>query len=165
MGRYTPALLGGLLIGVLSSLPVVSAGNICCCLWVIVGGLLTVYLQQQNRPDPIETSEAIIGGLLAGIIGAIISGLVGMLMMSFAGGLWQPEVQRTLEENPDIPPQVRDFMMRVLTGEGVGLLLMLIYLPIYAIFAMLGALLGLAFFRKKPPVVPPPPVTVPPPAL
>ena len=163
MGRYTPALLGGLLIGVLSSLPIVSAGNLCCCLWVIVGGLLTVYLQQQNRPGPLETSEAIIGGLLAGIVGAVISGLVGMLMMSFTSGVWQPEMQRTFEENPEIPPHVRDFVLRLMSSESLGLILMLIYLPIYAIFAMLGALLGLAFFRKKPPVLPP--AAVPPPPV
>ena len=165
MGRYTPALLGGLLIGVLSSLPVVSAGNICCCLWVIVGGLLTVYLQQQSRPDPLETSEAIIGGLLAGLIGAVITGLAQMVLMSFTTGLWQPEMQRALEENPDIPPHVRDFMMRVFSGEGIGLVMMLILLPIYAIFSMLGALLGLAFFRKKPPVVPPAATPMPPPPV
>jgi hypothetical protein len=164
MGRYTPALLGGLLIGVLSSLPIVSAGNLCCCLWVIVGGLLTVYLQQQNRPDPLETSEAIIGGLIAGLVGAVITGLVQMVMMSFTSAMWQPEVQRALEENPEIPPQVRDFMLRLFSGEGLGVILILVMLPIYAIFSMLGALLGLAFFRKKPPVVPPA-ATVPPPPM
>ena len=42
MARYQPALLGGLFIGVLSSLPVVGAANYCCCLWVVVGGVLTV---------------------------------------------------------------------------------------------------------------------------
>ena len=162
MGRYTPALLGGLLIGVLSSLPIVSAGNICCCLWVIVGGLLTVYLQQQNRPDPLQTSEAIIGGLIAGLIGAVITGLVQMVMMQFTSAMWLPDVQRQLEENPEIPPQFRDAMIRILSGEGLGLVLILVMLPIYAIFSMLGALLGLAFFRKKPPVVPPSAVVPPP---
>ena len=38
MGRHTPALLGGLFIGVIASLPVVGA---CCCLWCICGGMLT----------------------------------------------------------------------------------------------------------------------------
>ena len=51
MKRHQPALLGGLFIGVLSSLPLVNIGNVCCCLWVVVGGLLTVYLQQQNTPS------------------------------------------------------------------------------------------------------------------
>ena len=41
MTRYQPALLGGLFIGVLSALPVVNTANLCCCLWVIVGGVLT----------------------------------------------------------------------------------------------------------------------------
>ena len=57
MSRYQPALLGGLFIGVLSALPVVNIAN-CCCLWVICGGVLTVYLQQQNLPTPVATSDA-----------------------------------------------------------------------------------------------------------
>ena len=32
--KLQPALFGGLFIGVLSALPLVSVGN-CCCLWVI----------------------------------------------------------------------------------------------------------------------------------
>ena len=39
--KLQPALLGGLLIGVLSALPFVSVLNGCCCLWVILGGVLT----------------------------------------------------------------------------------------------------------------------------
>ena len=53
MQKHQPALLGGLFIGVLSVLPIVSAAN-CCCLWVIVGGVLVVYLQQQKKPTPVE---------------------------------------------------------------------------------------------------------------
>ena len=36
-----PAVIGGVIMGVLSALPIVSAGNVCCCLWVVVGGLHT----------------------------------------------------------------------------------------------------------------------------
>ena len=35
-----PALYGGLVMGVLSALPLISAGNFCCCMWVISGGLV-----------------------------------------------------------------------------------------------------------------------------
>ena len=31
-------------MGVLSALPIVSAGNYCCCLWVISGGLVAAYV-------------------------------------------------------------------------------------------------------------------------
>jgi len=56
-GRLQPALYGGLLIGVLSALPFVSAGNCCCCLWVVAGGMLAVYLRQQNSPFAITSAE------------------------------------------------------------------------------------------------------------
>ena len=32
--KLQPALLGGLFIGVLSALPIISAGNCFCCMWV-----------------------------------------------------------------------------------------------------------------------------------
>jgi hypothetical protein len=47
-------------------------------------------------------------------------------------------------------------MLNVITGRGLVLLQFAVTLPIYAAFSMLGALLGLAFFRKKtPPAAPP----------
>ena len=41
----------------------------CCCLWVIAGGVLVTYLQQQAKPTPVETGDAVVGGLIAGLIG------------------------------------------------------------------------------------------------
>ena len=37
-GYAQPALIGGVVMGVLSALPIVSGGNLCCCLWVVSGG-------------------------------------------------------------------------------------------------------------------------------
>ena len=71
-GMLQPAFWGGLFIGVLSALPLVKFGNVCCCLWVVLGGGLTVYLQQQRTPEPLETGEAVLGGLIAGLLGAVI---------------------------------------------------------------------------------------------
>ena len=51
----------------------IGSANVCCCLWVVAGGMLVVYLQQQSRPDPVETADAVLGGLIAGIIGAVIA--------------------------------------------------------------------------------------------
>ncbi len=154
MGRHQPALLGGLFIGVMSALPVISTANLCCCLWVVTGGVLVVYLQQQNRPDPVETADAVIGGLIAGVLGAIIAMVGQYLMYTVMGGeAWQEIVRQQLEEQSEIPAEVRDSVIRFMTGGGAWLLMAAMTLPIYAVFAMLGGLLGLAFFRKK---LPPP---------
>lgn len=155
MGKHQPALLGGLLIGVLSVLPVVSAGNLCCCLWVIAGGILTVYLQQQRTPMPVETADAVIGGLIAGLVGAVIVVVGQSLMVSMTGVIWQDQLREALDQAPEVPPEARDAIMRMLTGSGLVVALFAILLPLYAIFSMLGALIGLAIFRKKtPPAAP-----------
>lgn len=153
MGKYQPALLGGLFIGVLSILPIVNIAN-CCCLWVILGGVLTVYLQQQRTPEPLETADAVLGGLLAGAIGAIIWMIAQSVIIQVTGVLWQDEVRRAIEGSSEIPPEVRDGLIRMIAGPAILGLIIVVVLPLYAVFSMLGALLGLAFFRKKtPPVV------------
>jgi hypothetical protein len=155
MSRHQPALLGGLLIGVLSSLPIVNLAN-CCCLWVISGGLLTVYLQQQSKAEPVETGDAVIGGLIAGLIGAVIVCVVSYVKLMVLGPVVQTaldNVRQQLEGNPEIPPGVRDFVLNMVGGGGMLVMTALVTIPLYAVFGMLGALLGTALFRKKPPVV------------
>jgi hypothetical protein len=151
MKRHQPALLGGLLIGLLSALPVVGG---CCCLWAAVGGMLAVYLQQQRMPGPIQSGEAAVSGLIAGIIGAVLATLATWLAFLVVGPVAQDAVQRALESNPAVSPEMRDFITNMVSGRGVILLKLCINLPVYAVFSMLGGLLGMAFFKKKatPPV-------------
>jgi hypothetical protein len=160
MSRFQPALLGGLFIGVLSSLPIVSTANLCCCLWVVVGGLLTVYLQQQKLANPVESSEAALGGLVAGVIGAAISLVISAVMLSFvaAGSGLEDRLRDVLEQNPQVPSDVRDIVVNAVSSPFFLLMVSAVTLPVYAVFGMLGGLLGLAIFRKKtPPPAPPPP--------
>jgi hypothetical protein len=149
MRRYQPALLGGLFIGVLSGLPVVGAVNYCCCLWVVVGGMLTVYLQQQNQPEPVEASDAAVNGLIAGLLGAVLYVLLTAVIFSVSGGAVQEEFRSAIESNPQIPAEMRDRPIGLLTGGRIVLLMAAVSLPVYAIVSMLGGLLGLAIFRKK----------------
>lgn len=151
MGRHQPALLGGLFIGVLSALPGVNIAN-CCCLWVIGGGMLVVYLQQQNSPEPIETADAVLGGLIAGALGAALYVGAQWLIFSATGALWQEQVRNLLESEADLPPQVRELIINITSNTGsMALLAATITVPLYAVFSMLGSLLGLAIFRKKTP--------------
>jgi hypothetical protein len=126
---------------------------------VVSGGLLTVYLQQQRTPEPVETGEAVLGGLLAGVIGALIVCVFTYVTLMVLGPVIQSSlesVRSTLESNADMPPAARDLALnaiRLMTGGGAIFIQALFTVPLYAIFSMLGALLGTALFRKKPPVV------------
>ena len=64
-------LLGGLFLGVLSALPIISAAN-CCCLWTLTGGIITAYLAQQEQREPLRLLDGARLGLLAGLTGAVV---------------------------------------------------------------------------------------------
>ena len=67
-----PALIGGLVVGVLSALPLISVGNLCCCLWIVSGGVVAAYVLQQNQTAPIAAGDGALVGLLAGVAGAFV---------------------------------------------------------------------------------------------
>jgi hypothetical protein len=161
MGKHQPALLGGLFIGVLSSLPFINLAN-CCCLWVLAGGVLVVYLQQQNTPMPVETGDAAVGGLIAGAIGGVIVCLVNMVFIRAANPAMLEEM-RSQMGNSQMPPQAQQIIERLFSGQGLSLMMFILVLPLFSVFGLLGGLLGLAFFRKKTPPQPPyqPPIQPP----
>lgn len=157
MRRFQPALLGGLFIGILSSLPIVGAANYCCCLWVVLGGFLTVYLQRQNAASGPEVGEAVLGGLIAGLVGAVIYLLFSLVLFSVSRDLMLTEIQSSFDSLPQLPAETRDRVMAMVASGGFVFLIAVVVVPTYAVFSVLGALLGVAVFRKKP-TPPAPPV-------
>jgi hypothetical protein len=157
--RLQPAFWGGLFIGVLSALPFISAGNCCCCLWVVSGGVLAAYLRQQSTPVQIDAAEGAMVGLMAGLIGGVIASVLSIPMQLMIGPVQQRFLERILANNPDFPPEAREMAERLATGSAFHIIGMIISVVIDVIFGMLGGLLGVAIFKKNPPP-PPPPGTV-----
>jgi hypothetical protein len=158
--KLQPALLGGVVIGVLSALPVISAGNCLCCLWVILGGILATYLLQQAQPTPVEAADGAIVGLLAGVVGAVVGTVVSIPIQMLMGPMGSEALRRILEQSGgDMPAEVRDVFEQMSRG-GVGGALMfvglLMSLVVNAIFGAIGGALGTTLF--KPSMPPPPPV-------
>lgn len=148
-----PAVWGGLLIGVLSALPIVGVANLCCCMWVIAGGMVAAYVLQSNTPQAITTGDGALVGLWAGIIGAVVHTVVSVPINLLMGGVTQRLLQQIVNTNPDIPDNVRQIMERMgnsaaLTVAGMVIGFMF-WLFCGAIFAALGGLLGAVFFKKK----------------
>ena len=166
--KLQPAVLGGVLIGVLSALPIVSAGNLCCCLWVLLGGAVAAYLLQQNQSTPLSVGDGAIVGMLAGLVGAVVGTVLTIPVLVMFGPL-QAEYMARILDNPEIPPEAKQALGNFMPSGGVSVMWLMFTLffslVVDAIFGTLGGMLGALFFKKNPPPVPPPmpPVGFPPP--
>jgi len=157
-----PALLGGLFIGVLSALPIVQLCN-CCCLWIVGGGVLAAYLQQQNQPAPLNVTGGARVGLIAGIVGAFVWLLISQALDAVMAPLQQRLAEELLRSASDIPPNVRAWLESARAegsgGYGFGFVLLLIF---GSIASALGGAVGAAYFRNDVPpalggpIAPPP---------
>jgi len=138
-------------MGVLSALPLIAAGNLCCCLWVISGGVVAAYLLQQDSPTPITNSDGAIVGLLAGLIGAIVCWVISIPINIIFGPIERRMVGSLLQNAENMPPGWRDMMARSQGGAfRAARLVFLLFLWLFAgaIFSTIGGLLGATFFRK-----------------
>jgi hypothetical protein len=158
--RLQPALLGGAFIGVMSALPIINAGNCCCCLWILAGGALAVYLYQQNSPGPVPAAEGALLGLLAGLIGGVIWVVLSIPIQMFIGPMQAEWMNQWMAGNDDMPPEAREMFERMMAGGAFQVIGAFINLVTAIIFGMLGGLLGVAIFKKNAPPQPPAPPTM-----
>lgn len=145
------ALLGGLFIGVLSALPIVKYAN-CCCIWIVAGGVVAAYLNQQNDPRPMTPGRGALAGLLAGMIGSVVWLVVSLALRALFAPLQQRLAGMILRGTPDMPPEVRTIFENIGSNPGlefvVGFVLMLCA---GSIMSTIGGLLGAMFFRSDVP--------------
>src|SRR5262249_59809395 len=76
--KLQPALLGGLVLGFGSVIPIVSYGNLCCCGWGIIGGALAAYFLIKRSPGlPVTKSDGAGGGAIPGGVCFLIYLVIG----------------------------------------------------------------------------------------
>jgi hypothetical protein len=142
-------LLGGLFIGVLSALPIVSVGN-CCCLWILAGGAIAAYFAQQEHAHPLGLMGGARAGFRAGLLGALIWLVASLLINRIVAPLQENSADLMLRNASDLPPQVRDWLESAGNNAGAAGIVggFLFQLFIAAPFAALGGLFGAALFGR-----------------
>jgi hypothetical protein len=148
-----PALIGGLVGGLLSALPLVAGANLCCCLWVVSGGLAAAYLLQQNQPMPITQADGALVGLLAGVAGAFVYVVVSIPLNLVLAPFERAMFERLSDTIGNMPPQFQAFARTSVTGTARAIAGFIFMLVVGAIFSTLGGLLGAVFFAKKTPPI------------
>jgi len=147
-----PSVMGGLALGVLSAVPIVSALNIVCCLWAQAGGGLAVWMLNGQRPGGLKYGDGAFSGAISGLIGAFISTLITIpIQMIFLTEEAFAEMQRGLERIP-ISPAIREAILQFMT-PGFHLSRTLLSLAFNMItlglFAMIGGILTVAILNRK----------------
>ncbi len=153
-----PVVLGGLFIGVLSALPIVQFCN-CCCLWIVGGGMLAAYLQQQNQPQSITKMEGARVGLLAGVVAAFVWAGLDLALTPI-----QLQVAEGFIRNAgDLPPEVQSIFDSARDNPRAGTFFeFFLMLIVGSVMAAVGGVAGAVYFRKDVPpalggpAVPPP---------
>jgi hypothetical protein len=144
-----PALIGGAVLGALSALPIISVGNLCCCLWVVGGGVVAAYVLQQSRATPITPGDGALAGFLAGVTGALVYLLLSIPITIVLAPFERAMMERIVENAAGMPPEFREYVGTYLGSAiqvAVGFGFMLV---VGSMFATIGGVIGAMLFKKS----------------
>src|SRR5437867_4525971 len=155
-GMLKPALIAGVLLGILSAVPLVSLFNCFCCAWVIGGGILSASLYVKSSATAVSLGQGVALGALTGAIGAVVDLLFTIplhFLMRGIGGSLMDQIREALERVPNVPPESKDALRAFLSrSSDAGFIVLIIggffTIMIYSIMAMLGGTIGVALFEK-----------------
>ena len=141
--KFKPALIGGLVAGVLSFIPLLG------CVCAIGGGVIAGYLYIKKAPRIVTAGEGAILGAMAGILSGLIR-ITGGLVLSFMLG-----------QSEGLEAQLNEYGVKIPFSAGSIIIVATIFGGIIVwILSIIGGLISVPLFEKRkgePPMPPPPP--------
>jgi hypothetical protein len=136
--KLKPALLGGLVVGLLSAVcSIIPLASFCCCVWSIGGGVLAAYLYIKGSPTPVSLGDGAIVGGLSGVVGGIIYLVIGLPIAILLGTAAITE--QLARSGVELP--FSGAILMIISGI-VGAIAL-------AVLATLGGIIGVAIFEKR----------------
>ena len=163
--KLIPALYGGVIMALISSIPFLSMLNCLCCAGVMLGGFFGVFFYKNNfTPDtpPFTSGDCIAVGALSGVFGAIIGTVLSFIFLSLFGNVMGEMIFNMMRNmNIDIPSEALDAMQQSLNSP-LTVFTMFIHLfaslAIDTLFGLLGGLIAYSIYKPKHQVMPPMPM-------
>lgn len=160
--KLMPALYGGIIMGVISAVPVLNFVNCICCAGILFGGFMAVFFYKKDLPPavPLTNSDGLQLGALAGVFGAVIGSILTAGIFALMGNVTGEMMTSFLEQYADqMPPGTMDQIAEGMREGGISILNFIMSLVIDTIFGLLGGLIGYSVFKSKqlPTVQPPAP--------
>jgi hypothetical protein len=149
-----PALAGGMVLGLLSSIPFINLGNCFCCMWVLGGGALSAHLLMKQRPTGITYGDGAFGGAMSGLFGAIVATLFQIPMryiLSRTAGAEQA-IEEMIQQFPTLDPEMLELLRQVASPDLSLVSLIFTFMAnvlVFSLFAMIGGILAVAVLQKQ----------------
>lgn len=161
--KVIPALYGGIIMAVISSVPFLSFINCLCCAGIMLGGFLGIFFYKNNfTPDtpPFTAGDCMGVGALSGVFGAVIGTILSALFIALFGNIMGDFIMEFLR-NADIqvPPEALDALEESLSAGFTIMSLFISFISsliINAIFGLLGGLIGYSIYKPKQQMMQPP---------
>lgn len=153
--NFLPALYGGIIMGVLSGIPILNFVNCLCCAGIMLGGFMAVYFYKNQltaEMDAMMSSDALKLGAFAGFFGALASSIIGGLVFLIIGNIGSEMILRILNSSGvlnNMPPEARAQMEQSMAQQGFSIIGVVANFIICPLFGLLGGLIGYAVFRKR----------------
>jgi hypothetical protein len=163
--KLLPAVYGGVVMALLSSVPVLNFINCFCCAGILLGGMSAVFFYKNAfTPDtePYTTADCLVVGAMAGVVGAVLGTLLSAAFVLVFGDVMRTMLREMiLNSNLDIPSDSRDRLESLLGDERVSALVYVVKffsnLFFDTLFGLLGGLIGYAVWKPKTPDLTPMP--------
>ncbi|MDI6804289.1 MAG: hypothetical protein QME58_10665 [Bacteroidota bacterium] len=161
--KFIPAIYGGIIIGIISSVPFLNLINCLCCAGIMGGGVLAVFFYKQNyTPDtqPFSKGDCLTVGVYAGIVGAFVGTVLDVVfLMTFGNVVGQFVMDNIQNMDIEIPEESLEAIKQAFqeTTSIYSVMFSLISsLILNSIFGLLGGLIGYNIFKPKQTMIQPP---------
>jgi hypothetical protein len=141
------ALLGGIIIAVLSNFPVLNFINCFLCIWVWIGGLLAVIIYRGFQHGVMDLTPGQGAGL--GALSGLIAAFLGVFVYLLTSFITQPmfeQLARTLDINVGMPSASSPIGAALITS----FVFFVINVVLYPLFGALSGLITASLMGQKP---------------
>jgi len=154
-----PAVIGGIVLGFLSTLPFVNLGNLFFGAWILAGGAIAARLLMKQRPNGIiNYGDSAFAGALSGLVGAVIAALavfLNKLLVPLEFEKMQHQFEQQISKVPESDGPLKDLMLRALSPEisvTTELFYFFIFGFLFSLIAMLGGMLMVWISKRHRPL-------------
>jgi hypothetical protein len=160
--KFLASLYGGIVIATISSVPGLNLLNCLCCAGVMLGGLVAVFVYSREltpETPPLSAGDGVQLGALSGVMAAFLSLILHLVVYALFGNIAERiiyELVHSILDATNVPPETIQMFEEIFhQALERGLTPLVVFfslvqdLILFALFGLLGGLIGYAIFKKR----------------